>query len=211
MDKTEFYKKCENAAIFKILREKGFEVFEKGFYNLNIIGIRSDQQGAVTNLYDDLLVVIYQTPRGIWNKQIYKITTEPGLYYTQHPMNSKGTAILVPGQYRGCYKVGKHQGKYDALVQQKAVKVYRDDNKDKVYNLKPECVDNGIFGINIHRSNEWVESQYVNKYSAGCQVFANPNEFDSFMRLCKLQNQYYPSNSFTYTLLDESELIYKLS
>lgn len=211
MNKTEFYKKCENAAFFKILREKGYKVFEKGFYNLNIIGIRSDQKGKVTNLYDDLLVVIYQTPNGIWTKKIYKITTEPGLYYTQQPMNLKGTAILAPGQYRGCYKVGKHQGKYDALVQQKAVKVYRDNNRDKVYNLKPECEDKGIFGINIHRSNEWVESKYINKYSAGCQVFANPNEFDSFMRLCKLQNQYYPSNSFTYTLLDESELIYKLS
>ena len=212
MDKTEFYKKCENAAIFKILREKGFKVFETGFYNLNIIGIRSDQKGKVTNLYDDLLVVIYQTPRGIWNKQIYKITTEPGLYYmTQQLLNPKGTSILAPGQYRGCYMVGKHKGQYDALVQKKAVKVYRDNNRDEVYNLNPKTEDNGIFGINIHRSNEWVESKYVNKYSAGCQVFANPNEFDSFMRLCKLQNTYYPSNSFTYTLLDESELIYKLS
>ncbi len=212
MDKTEFYKKCENAAIFKILREKGFEVFEKGFYNLNIIGIRSDQKGQVTNLYDDLLVVIYQTPNGIWTKQIYKITTEPGLYYmTQQLLNPKGTSILVPGQYLSCYKVGKHKGQYDALVQQNAVKVYRDNNRDKVYDLKPECEDNGIFGINIHRSNEWVESKYVNKYSAGCQVFANPNEFKSFMRLCKLQNEYIGGNSFTYTLLDESELIYKLS
>ena len=211
MKKTEFYKKCENAAFFKILREKGYKVFEKGFYNLNIIGIRSDQKGKVTNLYDDLLVVVYQTPNGNWNKQIYKITTEPGLYYmTQKLLNPKGTAILVPGQYSGCYMVGKHKGQYDALVQKKAVKVYRDNNRDQEYNLNPKTEDNGIFGINIHRSNEWVESQYVNKYSAGCQVFADPNEFASFMRLCKLQNKYFTKNSFTYTLLEESDLIHML-
>ena len=49
MDKTKFYEKCERAALFQILREKGYEVFEKGYYNLNIIGIRSDQKGKGTS------------------------------------------------------------------------------------------------------------------------------------------------------------------
>lgn len=212
MAESKFYKKCENADFEKILTEKGYKYFTKGSYNLNIIGIRSDQQGKVTNLYDDLLVVIYRTPSSEeFTRVIYKITTEPGLYYmTKKLLNKKGTSIMVPGQYSGCYMIGKHNKKYKALVQKKAVKVYRDDNKDQTYNMNPKKEDTGIFGINIHRSDEFKETTYINRYSAGCQVFANPKEFERFMYLCEKQNEYFKGNSFTYTLLEESDLIYSL-
>ncbi len=208
---TKFYTKCENANLAKILEEKGYKFFTKGSYNLNIIGIRSDQNKKVTDLFDDALVVVYKTDSGIWQKKIYRITTEPGRYYmTQNLLNSKGTSILAPGQYRGCWAIGLHRGKYKALVQKKPIFVYRDNNKDMVYDLKPEKLDFGVFGINIHRSNEFEPTAFVNNYSAGCQVFANPNDFKSFMRLCELQRERFKSNSFTYTLLDEKDLIYKL-
>ena len=211
MAKSKFYNKCENANFAKILREKGYEFFTNGAYNLNIIGVRSDQQNKVTNLFDDLLVVVYQTPEKGWTKQIYKITTEPGIYYmAKKLLNKKGTSILVPGQYRGCYTIGKHRGKYDALVQVGELTVYRDNNMDMTYDMRPEKKDKGLFGINIHRSNEFSVRETIDKYSAGCQVFADPNEFASFMRLCKLQQKFL-SNKFTYTLLNESDLIYTLS
>ena len=98
-----------------------------------------------------------------------------------------------------------------ALVQKKRVFVYRDNNRDMVYDLKPEKLDTGVFGINIHRSNEFKTSVFVNKYSAGSQVFADPDQFRSFMRLCEKQREYFKSNSFTYTLLNESDLIYSLT
>ena len=193
------------------MAEKGYKFFTKGAYNLNIIGIRSNQNNKVTNLYDDALVVVYKTPSGKWTKQIYRITTEPGTYYmVKNLLNPKGTSILAPGQYRGCWEIGKHQGKYKALVQKKKVFVYRDNNRDMVYDLLPEKLDAGVFGINIHRSNEFQVSVFVNSYSAGCQVFADPNQFQSFLRLCELQRAYFKSNSFTYTLLDEKDLKYKL-
>lgn len=212
MAKTNFYTKCENANLAKILREKGFEFFTKGAYNLNIIGVRSDQKKKVTDLFDDALVVVYCTPTGKWQKQIYHITTEPGSYYMVKDMlNPEGTAILAPGQYRGCWEIGLHRGKYKALVQKKPVFVYRDNNRDMVYDLKPEKLDVGVFGINIHRSNEFEPKVYVNSYSAGCQVFADPNDFRSFMRLCELQLEYHKRwKTFTYTLIDESDLIYML-
>lgn len=209
--KMDFFTKCANANLAKILKEKGYEFFTKGAYNLNIIGIRSDQNRRVTDMFDDALVVVYQTPTGIWQKQIYHITTEPGSYYmVKNMLNPKGTAILAPGQYRGCWSIGLHRGKYSALVQKKAVFVYRDNNKDMVYDLKPEKLDVGVFGINIHRSNEFEPKVYIDKYSAGCQVFADPNEFKSFMRLCNLQVEHKKGKTFTYTLLDESDLIYTL-
>ena len=206
MIKPNFYSICGYADYEKIFEEKGYAYFTRGQYNLNIIGVRSDNKNKVTNLFDDLLVVIYKTPNGKWTRQYYPITTEPGIYYmVKQLLNPKGTSILVPGQYRGCWEIGKHQGKYKALVQKKAVKVYRDGNKDDIYDLRPDKIDTGVFGINIHRSNEFVKTTFVNSYSAGCQVFSDPNDFKRFLSLCDKQRELY-GNSFTYTLLDEADV-----
>lgn len=202
--KTSLLTKCIAYNFEKLFKEKGYAWFTKGNYNLNIIGIRSNNNNKVTNQYDDILVVDYNTGNG--HKRIcYTITTEPGKYYMQNPDNVKGTAILVPGQYRGCWQIGLHHGKYKALCQKKEVKVYRDGNKDIIYDMTPESIDKGIFGINIHRSNQsWIRST-VDKYSAGCQVFNNHIEFNAFMRLCEEQRKLY-GNSFTYTLINEEDM-----
>lgn len=207
MIKPNFNSICEYADYEKIFSKKGYAYFTRGAYNLNIIGIRSNNKNKVTNLFDDLLVVAYRTPTGKWQRVVYPITTEPGLYYmTKKILNPKGTAILVPGQYRGCWEIGKHKGEYKALVQKKPVKVYRDGNKDETYNIDYTRIDNGVFGINIHRSNEFIKAVYVNSYSAGCQVFADPKDFRRFLTLCEKQRELY-GNSFTYTLLNEEDLL----
>lgn len=205
MVKTNLFDKVAKIDLSVILRRKGYSYFTKGYYNLNIIGIRKNNNNIITNKYDDILVVIYRTRVGL--KTVYfNITTEPGDYYMRKKLgNPKGTAILVPGQYRGCWKLGKHKGEYEALVQAKPVKVYRDGNKDNIYDMFPQTINEGLFGINIHRSNEGFTRQTVDMYSAGCQVFADPKDFDNFIDLCKKQEVLY-GNSFTYTLLDEKDL-----
>ena len=201
----DLYTKCRNADFEKIFAKKGYKYFTQGDYNLNIIGVRSDNNNKVTNKYDDYLVVIYRV-NGKEKRNIYNITTEPGKYYMQTALgNAKGTAILVPNQYRGCWQIGKHRGKYDALCQKKPVSVYRDKNKDNVYDMNPKTITTGIYGINIHRSNEFYSRTTVDQYSAGCQVFTDPTHFRQFMVLCKKQKAIY-GNSFTYTLLNEEDL-----
>lgn len=202
--KTYLSSKCTNYNFEKLFAIKGYNWFKNGEYNLNIIGVRANTFNKVTNKFDDFLVVDYNTSIG-HKRVIYSITTEPGKYYMEHLENPNGTAILVPGQYNGCWQIGLHKNKYKALCQKAPVKVYRDNNKDDVYDINPETIQNGIFGINIHRSNELITSKNVDKYSAGCQVFASPIEFNSFMRLCEEQRKRY-GNSFTYTLLNEDEL-----
>lgn len=203
--KTQLYTKCKVCDFEKLFAKKGYSYFTKGNYNLNIIGVRSNQDNKVTNSYDDYLVVIYNTDSG-WKRQIYTITTEPGLSSMQVPTNPKGTAILAPGQYKGTYKIDKHRGKYDALCQRnKPVKVYRDNNRDKTYDYKPDTIDIGIFGINIHRSNEFWTRTTVDGYSAGCQVFNDPKEFASFMSFVKKSASIF-GNCFTYTLIDEKDI-----
>lgn len=203
--KNKLYAKCKVCDFEKLFAKKGYAYFTKGNYNLNIIGVRSNQDNKVTNKYDDYLVVIYNTETGI-KRQIYTITTEPGLKLMKASNNVKGTAILAPGQYRGAYKIDKHRGKYDALCQRnKVVKVYRDNNRDTVYDYKPESIDTGMFGINIHRSNEFWTRTTIDGYSAGCQVFNDPKEFNSFMILVKKSSKLF-GNCFTYTLVNEEDL-----
>ena len=140
-------------------------------------------------------------------KHQYSITTDPGKYWLENPINPKGTAILVPGQYPGTWKLGKHQGKYEALVQRKPVKVWRDNNKDSIidYPYAHAEVSEGYFGINIHRSNPYDKSYIVDKWSAGCQVFQAVDDYKEFMGLCKSSADLY-GNSFSYTLVTEEEL-----
>ena len=202
--KTSLLTKCTAYNFEKLFKEKGYAWFTKGNYNLNIIGIRSNNNNKVTNKYDDMLVVDYNTGNG--HKRVcYTITTEPGIYYIENLCNSNGAAILVPGQYRGCWQIRLHRDKYKALCQKKEVKVYRDNNKNLIYDINPETIDNGIFGINIHRSNETYTRNTIDQYSAGCQVFNNPVEFNAFMRLCEEQRKLY-GNSFTYTLICEEDM-----
>ena len=203
--KNRLYAKCKSCDFKKLFEKKGYTYFEKGNYNMNIIGVRSNQNNKVTNKYDDCLVLIYNTETG-WKRQIYNITTEPGHSSMKAPSNAKGTAILAPGQYREAYKIDKHNGKYDALCQRnKVVKVYRDNNHDEVYDYKPETIDTGMFGINIHRSNETWTRSTVDGYSAGCQVFNDPKEFNSFMTLVKKSAAIF-GNCFTYTLINEEDI-----
>jgi hypothetical protein len=202
MTKDSLLNQLTATALESVMMQKGYAFFKNGDYNLNIIGIRGDYGRKVTNKFDDFMVVLYNK-NGELQKKVYSITTDPGKYYMQKPSNVKGTAILVPNQYRGCWQIGKHNGKYTALVQCKPVSVFRDANKDGYYAYKN--VDTGLFGINIHRSNPYTSSSNIDNWSAGCQVFASVKEFNEFMGLCVEQRKRY-GNSFTYTLIDEKDL-----
>lgn len=185
------------AQVKQIYKDNKYKFFDKGQYNLNIFGIRVK---TGTDQFDDVIGVAYRDKNDREQCLVWDATTDPGLFYLNNPINKKGTAIMVPGQYRKSHQIGKHQGKYTALVHRGKIKVYRDNDRDKVHDLDPKTIDKGKnFGINIHMSNPKTESKIVNKWSAGCQVFQTAKEFAVFMWLCKLSAQRY-GNSFTYTL-----------
>ena len=177
----------------------GYAVFESGLYNLNIIGIRSKSHEA--NSFDDRICVVYKDESG-WITRTWKATCDPGSYHLSNPSRVSGTAILVPGQYRNVYKIGKHRGKYDALTQRNGVvKVYRDSNKDDILDADVSSQEEGYFGINIHKAGQ--QSTRVDKWSAGCQVFANESDFNDFMDICRKQTTERGWRTFTYTLIEE--------
>lgn len=197
--------KVLNNALIQPLRSavlsKGFVWFDNNVsYNLNIISVRSERRQA--GVYDDYLFVVYRDEFGQWVQNQWPVTTDSGLYYLEHPMNPNGTAILKEGQYRGAYQIGKHQGKYDALVQRKPVKVYRDSNRDQTLDFNPITIESGLFGINIHRSSLTRFPDEIGKWSAGCTVFKYAKHFDDFMSICNKAAKKF-GNSFTYTLIEE--------
>lgn len=204
MIKTNLKARCANYDFKTLLEKKGYAYFTRGNYNLNIIGVRSNTNKKVTNKFDDVLVVVYRDNNDVVVRKCFDITTKPGLYYMNNPTNDKGTGILVPNQYRGCWEIGFHQGKYKALCQRKPVTVYRDNNRDSVYDLEPNHTDTGIFGVNIHKAG--TNSTQVDKWSAACQVFANSSDFATFMKLCDNQISNGNGKTFTYTLINEEDL-----
>jgi hypothetical protein len=190
--------------IEKAVKGKGYAWFEgTKDYDLNIVGVRNSATGnKVTNVFDDKITVSYKL-NGEWQFHEWNATTDPGKKGVMEYHNAAGVARLVEGQYRGSHSIGLHQGKYKALKQAKPVKVYRDPNRDLTYDETK--IAEGIFGINIHRSSATGTSTYVENWSEGCQIFSTVTDFDKFMDLCEKASAIH-GNSFTYTLIESSDL-----
>ena len=193
-------------AILKHVQSLGYRIFDGGHaHNLNIIGIRNSKN---VNSFNDFLCCVYrETEDGAWTVKYWPATTDPGKFCLENPEvygTSAGTAIIVPGQYRGVYKLDLHRGKYEALCQRNGkIKVYRDGNRDDVLDMDPDTIQEGFFGCNIHKAG--ANSTQVDKWSAGCQVFARSKDFDELIALCHKQIETHPTwaPSFTYTLITE--------
>jgi len=168
-----------------------FKKLNYAWFDFQIIGVRN--KNNVSNKFIDTMYIVS-------NNKLYQFscTTRPGLYWLKNFLNKKGTAVLKCGQYIKSFKLGLHQGKYLALVQAKPLPVYRDNNKNE-FAEEIGSLDIGFFGINIHKASNFLKSILIDKWSAGCQVLNNPDEFEYFMNLCIESEQSY----FTYTLLKE--------
>ena len=193
------------------VKAKGYKWFEdnsnKG-YDVNIVGVRnSETKGRVTNAFDDCITISYKKD-GEWQFHCFECTTDPGTAYMENPiLEDTGCAILKPGQYRGSHKLRLHQGKYLALGQKRDVTVYRDNNRDDNYELDESNTTTGLFGINIHRATarKGGKSTRVDKWSAGCQVIADNDDWHEFLDICQAAREIH-GNSFSYTLIESKDI-----
>jgi hypothetical protein len=194
--------------ITRVMTAKGYKLYKgqkKGERGLNLVGIR--RKTASPDKFDDTIAVFFLIP-GAADIMYFSITTDPSPHYLKHPVNSAGTAILKEGQYIDTHKVSMHSppsgNKHMAVCQRLGnVTVFRDKNKDGKLNLvNPQS---GMFGINIHKgplNGNW-DTKNPN-YSAGCQVFADADDFKIFLDRCKKEAADV-NNVFSYTLLNESD------
>lgn len=180
----------------------GFQIFE-GEYDLNIIAVRSSK--IVPNRFNDKIYIIYKK-NDAWCEHCYPVTTVAGSYWLQNPSRIQGTAIIVHDkQYKSVWSIGLHKGQYKALVQTGEITIWRDGNKDDKIDYGGEEYT-GYFGINCHRANRNHQSNSVDKWSAGCVVFANPSHFSAFMSLCDEQVKAGLGDKFSLTLLHEDTI-----
>ena len=184
------------------VKSKGYAWFEgEKDYDVNIVGVRNSATGqVVTNAFDDAITVSFKID-GVWQYKEWANTTDPGKKGVMEYHNAKGVARLVEGQYRGSHAIGLHQGKYEALKQAKAVKVFRDADRNLTYS--EDKIDEGIFGINIHKAG--TDSTYVENWSEGCQVFKRVKDFEEFMAIIRKARDIH-GNSFTYTLIESTDI-----
>lgn len=193
-------KLLKSTALQNIIQSKQYIWYDDG--RLNLIGIRSKNRRA--NKFDDWFTITYRSDKNYYKTYIYPCTTDPGSHWLSNLLNPKGCAILVPGQYVNVYSLDLHRGKYEALCQRNGpVRVYRDKNKDEILDMAPKTIHKGEFGINIHKAGDGL-TKFVGPYSAGCQVFANEEDFYHARSLWRKSRDIY-GNFFTYSLLEETD------
>lgn len=209
IDNKETTKKSKPMDIYNLSVEEleaayemlGYPVFrnESKEFNLNYCGVRSKERKP--NAFDDMFYMWFYFEGKV---RVFKHTgtTDPGTYWLENPINVEGTAILKPDFYGGAWKQGYHRGKYPALVQRLAVTVLRDDDKDNELDFDTTKEETGFFGINHHRSNPNYESKQVDKWSAGCQVRNNPEQYEEFWGLIVKAGENW-GDAYSYGLVEE--------
>lgn len=91
-------------------------------------------------------------------------SVDPGATYTWKPLHPLGCAHLVNGIYR--YERGLHRGR-PAFRQGGEVRVWRDADRDFVWDASEKPHDPGFIGLNIHAMGQAIQ---IGPHSAGCQV-----------------------------------------
>lgn len=190
--------------IIKSAESSGYTI-DKRPYKLNLIGVRNSE-ATNQDKFDDLIAYFYYDNKGKLVGKVGVGTTDPSTFWLYNPMNDAGAAILKSGEYKDSWEIGVHRGKYVALVQKKPVTVIRDDDRNSLINYFAPTYK-GVYGINIHKSSLGKDNvNYIDKDSAGCQVFRDVSDFDSMMTMANISREKY-GNEFSYILLDERDML----
>lgn len=193
-------KKRTTKEILRAYKKKGYFLDERPFA-MNIFGIRTNNTNS--GQFDDILGYLYKDGDGKWHSVQSAGTTDTGTYWLNNIWSGqKGSAILSEGQYKNAYQLGTHYS-YTAFVQTGGkVTIYRDYNRDSILDYDNATKESGFFGINLHRAKSSGKTEYIEKYSAGCQVWQDVNDFNDALEFGKKHKERY-ENKFTYTLFDE--------
>jgi hypothetical protein len=182
-----------------------------GEKNIFLVGVREEleiKKKEGDRFTDKMMLIDPSKPN---DKVIsYQITTSPSVAFYSDPnraLNKSGVAIMMPGVTK--YKVGVHRKgsptEHEALLQSGEMEINRYElNTKEIKTYRPGNKSTGAdYGINIHRSSK-DRGICVGPYSAGCQVFADGNDFSDFMNRIKAASQ--NNGVFLYALLENDEL-----
>lgn len=151
-------------------------------WDLWVFGVRHPDRKP--DAWDDLVGVAYVDGAGERQVEVWRATTDPGVPWLRSPMNEAGTAVLVPGQHRGAFRLGTFRDR-PALRQAKPLHVFRDADGDDHAEHGPS-VAVGMWGLHIHAP--WRNGlKRVGRASAGCQVLHETKAMDRLVELVERQ------------------------
>jgi hypothetical protein len=176
-------------SILRAVAAHGWKTFTAPL-DLNFIVQRSAERRA--GQLDDVAHLIYVLDE-TWYDVSFACTVDPGRTFLVSPINPKGAAILVVGQYRGMWTPGLHKGRR-ALVQVGPSTDARDADRDEV--LEPGAQETGLFGINFHD-----DAGAGANASAGC-VVALRKHVDLVLDLVSKQQRAGHGDTVTLTVID---------
>jgi hypothetical protein len=215
----------------KIAAAKNYVIFrnDEKEYNLNYWAVRT--KDVDSDAFNDYRVMFWWY-KGKLEMVVHNVTTDPGLYWRLHPMNSAGCGVLLEGQWRGCWTPGLHYGD-PALNQLQPVTVIRDFDKDAHIDIiydqiylgkctKKPSYQNGVqtveyfdqsgakvymlqtgwFGVNHHHAGE--DSQKNWNWSAACQVTQKMKDHNEFVSIYSKAVANF-GKAITYTLVAERD------
>lgn len=182
--------------VAETLENNRYEIFKRPF-ELNLIAIRKDNARERTqhnikspvrsseNLFFDQLIVFYYDENEKIEFSLYEIATVPQLREFQE------TQILVPNQYKQCFML-----KDSRLHQTEELDTFTDNFKENREFFDPFSMKTGDFEIGIGDKSD------RNSFHR----FKEKLAYKEFLELCNIHIQYY-GNSFTYTLLEEHDIV----
>jgi hypothetical protein len=193
----------------KALRSKGYPIFGNRDFDITLFGIRTNIGGATgqslqTDKFDDWLGAIWRE-HGSMQMVIVEATTDPGLAILKSPVNSAGTAIMVPDHYKGLWTQGRHSKITNAFRQSGNVTVWRDRDRDNYLDMGPSVKKEtgSDMWINLHPATYRVggSASQVGRWSAGCQVTKTWNDFAKLRDLRDEQLKRWGTSVTSYSLL----------
>lgn len=182
----------------KVLERKGYEFFDKGSFNINIVYFRNSS--IFTDKYTDTLYIAYKN--GI-TETLFEApcSTKAGSYYVKNPityLGVKGTAVMQEGQWKGAYQFIDNNSWLNTpyLKQIKPIKVWRDGLIDA--DIDEVNQQEGIFGIHCHTAGDIRNLVY--NWSAGCLVTPRAKWLEALEIIRESAKRY--GNTFTVTLIE---------
>ena len=194
-----------------------FHDFLRGLYlshgavwdEVNIFGLR-DTSDMSRSVWNDFIGIAT-----LGKVFLYRGTCDPSAYWTSvggAATDKKGVAHICLGWYPRAYQVGYHgvsspSFKHEALLQVGKVKIWRDGNNNFRQD-DSDIIQEGWFGCNIHRASAVGKEATIGRYSAGCQVVQDPDDFKEFMAVIKASAPYLRGrrHAFGYLLMSIREV-----
>lgn len=197
--------------LIKFMSYKKYTVYGESNI-LNIVAMRTKDDGSVTNKFDDTLYVFYIKPNGNWELLDFPITTTPGFLPQSQEEKDSGAALVLPenvkllafGQYTDQLKLDIFNGDQNAkCLKFENAAYYLNDKRDK-YNWRSKLEQGTNHTFTIRKASDLGSAENVFNYSNdGSQVFKNLVHFQQFMTLCEKQAE--TKGKFSYTVCRKSE------